>query len=115
MWWANLKLAKMVVLAIILSILVYYVPSLFIGFRTGIAGIDYTSLTTTEVVPQVAKETLRVFTDNSTQNTTTEPSLEKNIVQADELREYPQSFIYNIILSIAIATFVFTIFRRLHK
>lgn len=110
-----MKLVKRIVSAIILSIIVYYVPSLFIEFRASTVGIEYETPAAAVVVSQTDKETLRVFAENLTKNITTESNIEKDATQASGLGEYPQIFVYNIVISIITATIVSAIVKRIYK
>lgn len=110
-----MKLVKIIGLAIILSIIVYYVPSFFIGFSASTVSPERKTLAAIVIDTQTKEETLRVFVDNSTQNTVAESTLEKSLVEGGALRNTTQMFIYNIVISMIAAIIVFTIVRRIYR
>lgn|GEM_PF-1485401 len=112
-WWAELKLLKVIMLAVIFSIMVYYTPSIFLGFTEKTIGEEYKSAVAT--LATSTEQTLRAYAENTSQTTTTETLSTPSILQVKGLEEYHQIFIYNIILSIVIAMMVFTFTRRIYK
>lgn len=98
LWWADLKLAKMIILAILLSIVAYYAPSIFLSFIARVPGVGYMAEITPEAPPTTTEEeTLRALTET-----------------VERLEGYYQVFIYNIILSITIALIAFTVIRKIY-
>ena len=108
-----MKLPRIIILAIILSIIVYYTPSIFLGFTGQTLGEEYKPVIATSATP--TEQTLRAYAENTSQTTTTEALSTPTIIQVRGLEEYHQIFIYNIILSIVIAMMVFTFTRRIYK
>lgn len=113
-WWVNLKLAKIVVLAVSIAVIVYYAPSILIGFsaRTLVSQLEYkpppTATSTTE------EATLRAYAEN-TSKTIIAQTTTTNMLKVEELGTHYQEFIYNLILSITIALIAFTIISRIYK
>jgi branched-subunit amino acid ABC-type transport system permease component len=114
-WWVELKLVKIILLAVVLSIIVYYMPSIFLGLTASTVGAEYKPMVTTLATSTVTKETLRAYAETALQTNTTEAPSIPSITQAKGLEEYYQIFIYNIILSMVIAVIVFTFTRKIYK
>ncbi|MCL7383567.1 MAG: hypothetical protein LZ168_05445 [Thaumarchaeota archaeon] len=110
-----MKLVKIVLLAVVLSIIIYYTPSIFIGFTASTVGAGYKSIVTTLATSTVTEEALRAYAETILQTNTTEASPIPSIIKAEGLKEYYQVFIYNVILSMVIAMIVFTFTRRMYK
>jgi len=110
-----LKMVKIILLAVVLSIIVYYMPSIFLGFTASTVGAEYKPLITTLATSRVTEETLRGYAETILQNNITEVPSTPSITQAEELEEYHQIFIHNVILSMLIAMIVFTFTRKIYK
>lgn len=110
-----MKLVKIVGLAVILSIIVYYMPSFFIGFSVSTIGIERKTLAPTIVDTRTDVGTLRFFADNSTQNTVAGSTLEKGSVQDGAMGKPIQIFISNIFISMITAMMAYTIVRRIYR
>jgi len=110
-----LKLVKIILLAVVLSIIVYYMPSIFLGFTASTMGAEYKSIVTALATSTVTEEVLRGYSETILQTNTTEASPIPSIIKAEGLEEYYQAFIYNVILSMVIAMIVFTFTRGMYK
>lgn len=108
-----MKLLKVIMLAVILSIIVYYTPSIFSDYRMKTVGEEYKPVIATSATP--TEQTLRAYAENTSQTTTTEALSTPTIIQVRGLEGYHQIFIYNIILSIIIAMMAFTFTKKIYK
>jgi len=114
-WWVELKLMKIILLAVVLSIIIYYMPSIFLSFTASTVGAEYKPMVTTLATSTVTEEKLRAYAETTLQTNTTEAPSTSSITQAKGLEEYYQIFIYNVILSMVIAMIVFTFTRKIYK
>lgn len=113
----NLKLVKMIVIAVLSAVIVYYVPSILLGYnaRIPISQPEYKPLGTAISGSEMEKEaTIRAYAENVSKIIIAEASSTAGILNTEQLGDRHRVFIYNFIFSIAIAAIAFTIIRRVY-
>ena len=111
-----MKLAKIIVLAVSIAVIVYYAPSFLIGLnaRTLTSEPEYKPLPKATATSTTEEETLRAYAENTSKTIAAE-SITTSMLKVGEPGTYNQEFIYNLILSITIALVAFTITSRIYK
>ncbi len=112
--WANLKLAKIIVIAVSIAVIVYYAPPILIEFitRTLTSEPEYKPLSAT--ISTTEEATLRAYAENTSKTIITQTKT-TDMLKAEELGSRYPEFIYDMILSTTIALIAFTIISRIYK
>lgn len=101
-----MRLIKLIVFAVILSIVVYYAPAVLTTFTITSPAVEYEAANVTRLGPMVESD------ENVTVQST--PLLQVYREESGNA-EYMQVYVYNLTLSLAVTLAVFIVVRRIRR